>query len=75
MRNFFIILILFALGSGCKKDRNNPTPSPIIVTPTSWLSAKIGENFIFIADTNRTTIDTQIKFTEIFAYEIGRAHV
>ena len=51
MRNFFIILILFALGSGCKKDRNNPTPSPIIVTPTSWLSAKIGENFIFIADT------------------------
>lgn len=70
MRKGIVILISIVFCLGCKKDKDKPSPNPIIETPSSWLSAKIGGNFLFNADTNRTTIDTQLMFTEIFAYDI-----
>lgn len=69
-------LLIFAIAGyffciSCKKDKNNePTPITIIDNPYSWLNAKIGTDFIFKADTNNTTIDTQKMFTEIFSYDI-----
>lgn len=64
------MLFLLAFCISCKKDKNSPTPNANTSTPYSWLNANIGNNFIFNADTNNTTIDTQKMFTEIFSYDI-----
>lgn len=66
MRNILIISFLAFCILGCKKEKENPAPN--VEIPYSFLSAKIGDDFVFNADTNNTTIDTQKMFTEIFSY-------
>lgn len=68
MKKIVLMFLLLVFFNSCKKDKNSPTP--ITNTPFSWLSANLGESYVFNADTLKTTVTTQNLFTEIFAYDI-----
>lgn len=69
MKKIVLIILLLMFFNSCKKDKNNPKPNSNTDTPFSWLTANLGENYVFNADTLKTTVTTQNLFTEIFAYD------